>query len=277
MSERPITEGMIDAGVAAYRRGASTRDALWMDQTPTRRLAQRSRIHSVLEAALAPRCCADCGHDYNDHNGGDWCFALIPSATGGFPSECTCVEFVPPPATPAPAKDTDPGTCAHSQHDHPHTRMCVNWKPSVAAASPEGSATPDRSADSQRVLDHVQALVSACCTDIIAPREAGVAFYHANKISDEYEALERAVVRLQEERDRLSADRKRFGADICLLEARAFAAEQERDALKRVGAMLGNCAYNLAQDDSLSERYRHSLDASRKAWDAAARSTEERS
>lgn len=51
-SGHAITEEMIDAGVAAYRRGASTRDALWMDQTPTRRLAQRSRIRSVLEAAL---------------------------------------------------------------------------------------------------------------------------------------------------------------------------------------------------------------------------------
>ena len=43
----------------------------------------------------------------------------------------------------------------------------------------------------------------------------------------------------------------------------------ESSRLRRAGAMLSNCAYNLAQDESLNIRYRKSLDESRKAWDEA--------
>lgn len=51
-----------------------------------------------------------------------------------------------------------------------------------------------------------------------------------------------------------------------LLERRA---EGVTDAVRVAGAMLANCAFNLAQCDRLTTRERQSLDASRKVWDAA--------
>lgn len=44
---------------------------------------------------------------------------------------------------------------------------------------------------------------------------------------------------------------------------------KEVDALLTAGALLANCAFNLAQSDKLDARQRCSLDDSRKAWDAA--------
>lgn len=40
-------------------------------------------------------------------------------------------------------------------------------------------------------------------------------------------------------------------------------------AVRRAGAMLSNCAYNLAQRQHLTDDERRSLDESRQAWDAA--------
>jgi hypothetical protein len=166
----------------------------------------------------------------------------------------------PPPVTREPAPDTCPkcasgswilhGTvwaCRDCGRDAPRSVATILNKdyglPVLAAASPEGSETP---------LQRAMAVAAA-----------------------EYDAMRATVVRLQEERDELRETARLGTTALGKLAARAIAAEQERDALKSAGAMLANCAYNLAQDDSLSERYRHSLDASRKAWDDAARSTEE--
>lgn len=55
----------------------------------------------------------------------------------------------------------------------------------------------------------------------------------------------------------------------------AYAADLERraegvtEAVRVAGAMLANCALNLAQCDRLTTRERQSLNASRKVWDAA--------
>src|SRR5690606_6726478 len=43
----------------------------------------------------------------------------------------------------------------------------------------------------------------------------------------------------------------------------------EVEALKRHGTLLSNIAYNLAQDDRLSDSSRWSLDDARKKWDTA--------
>lgn len=39
--------------------------------------------------------------------------------------------------------------------------------------------------------------------------------------------------------------------------------------VRRAGAMLSNCAYNLAQREHLTDDERRSLDEARQAWDAA--------
>jgi hypothetical protein len=53
------------------------------------------------------------------------------------------------------------------------------------------------------------------------------------------------------------------------LRARLDAAVRERDALRHAGGLLSNCAYNLAQRDTLDADTRRTLDECRKAWDAA--------
>lgn len=50
--------------------------------------------------------------------------------------------------------------------------------------------------------------------------------------------------------------------------SRAPSAEA-KDAMRTAGAMLANCAYNLAQRTHLTADERRSLDESRRAWDAA--------
>lgn len=53
----------------------------------------------------------------------------------------------------------------------------------------------------------------------------------------------------------------------------ALAVREAIEPLKHAGAMLSNCAFNLAQRDpgQFTERDIEALDSSRKAWDAAIR------
>jgi len=64
------------------------------------------------------------------------------------------------------------------------------------------------------------------------------------------------------------ADREYLLLGWSARDAEVAALTAERDALRVAGALLSNCAFNLAQREHLTEAERRSLDESRRAWDA---------
>lgn len=78
-------------------------------------------------------------------------------------------------------------------------------------------------------------------------------------------------------RDQMTAYARQAVTEAVAAErARAERDEAERDAaraelakVRAAGALLSNIAYNLAQDDRLSDSTRYYLDDARKRWDAA--------
>ena len=66
-----------------------------------------------------------------------------------------------------------------------------------------------------------------------------------------------------------NTDARVLVAAIDRLRSDLAAARRHADALARIGGLLSNCAFNLAQSDRLKAHERRSLDGCRKEWDAA--------
>lgn len=85
------------------------------------------------------------------------------------------------------------------------------------------------------------------------------------------DALRAEVERLRADRDSWQQQAADRVEDWAQAYERAQRAEAQAAAMHRVGTLLSNIAYNLAQDDKLSEQVRWSLDDARKQWDALSR------
>jgi hypothetical protein len=90
---------------------------------------------------------------------------------------------------------------------------------------------------------------------------------------DYVKQLERDAARMREERDDACRQRDEQIADkhriLREYEALAVSQREHIEALRIHGGSLSNCAYNLAQNQSLDQRTRASLHAARVDWDAA--------